>query len=150
MHRQSYEGFWLISTVQTPVTSVHCFLSHQLSTCQSKLDCRTWLLFWHTLSQMILIMSDILSEPLLSPLGKPCPQRPIYILREWEIMDIKTGRYKKKNCLKLIFKFNYIKNFKDDSQMTMNWFSNTGDVIFNLHWIVRICNFLVTPQCPFL
>lgn len=44
--------------------------AHQLSVCQSNPDCRTWLHFWHTLSQMILIMSDILSEPLLSPLGK--------------------------------------------------------------------------------
>lgn len=56
-----------------------------LSICQSKPDCRTWLHFWHTLSQMILIMSDILSEPLLSPLGKAPPHWPSHTLAECQI-----------------------------------------------------------------
>lgn len=73
VQRQSYEGFWIISPLQTPVTSAHC-LSSQSSSAVCLSDCRTWLHLWHTLAQMILIVSDILSEPLLSPLGKAHPR----------------------------------------------------------------------------
>lgn len=48
---------------------------------------------------MIVIIADILSEPLLSPQGKPCPEWPIYTLTEWETLEWRQAE-KKENCLK--------------------------------------------------
>lgn len=69
--------------------------AHQLPACLSvrwwKPDRRTGLCFWHTLSQMILIMSDALSEPLLSLLGKaPRCRHTVTHLAEWLIMCCKN------------------------------------------------------------
>ncbi len=50
------------------------FVTSKLISCrsveQSKQDRWTCFYFWHTLSQMIFIVSDILPEPLVSPVGQ--------------------------------------------------------------------------------
>lgn len=93
VQRQSYDSFWIISTLQTPVTSAHCLSSQSSSAvCLSvRLQDLTSFLTYVVTDDSHYVWHPV--RAITVPFGKDTPAL-TYTLGEWDIIDIKTGTHK--------------------------------------------------------